>query len=63
MSDADETAVACAVLHQNLPSTDDLQEEIVRQILESTDYREQLFEYEKVEVNEDETDSADGGED
>ena len=45
-SDVDETAVASAVLHQNLPSTDDLQEEIVRQISESTDYREQLFEYE-----------------
>ena len=46
LSDADETVVACAVLHMNLPSTDDLQEEIVRQISESTDYREQLFEYE-----------------
>ena len=45
--DADETVVACAVLHMNLPSTDDLQEEIVRQISESTDYREQLFEYEE----------------
>ena len=47
LSDADETVVACAVLHMNLPSTDDLQEEIVRQISESTDYREQLFEYEE----------------
>ena len=46
LSDADETVVACAVLHMNLPSTDDLQEEIVRQISESTDYREQLSEYE-----------------
>ena len=47
LSDADETVVACAVLHMNLPSTDDLQEEIVRQISESTDYREQLSEYEE----------------
>ena len=54
LSDADETVVACAVLHMNLPSTDDLQEEIVRQISESTDYREQLFEYEKAEVGDDE---------
>ena len=46
LSDADETVVACAVLHMNLPSTDDLQEEIVRQISESTDYRELLSEYE-----------------
>ena len=46
LSDADEIAVASAVLHMNLPSTDDLQEEIVRQISESTDYREQLSEYE-----------------
>ena len=46
LSDADETVVACAVLHMNLPSTDDLQEEIVRQISESPDYREQLSEYE-----------------
>ena len=45
-SDVDETAVASAVLHMNLPSTDDLQEEIVRQISESTDYRELLSEYE-----------------
>ena len=63
LSDADETVVACAVLHMNLPSTDDLQEEIVRQISESTDYREQLFEYEKAEVGDDEKYSADGGED
>ena len=63
LSDADETVVACAVLHMNLPSTDDLQEEIVRQISESTDYREQLFEYEKAEVGEDEKYSVDGGED
>ena len=62
LSDADETVVACAVLHMNLPSTDDLQEEIVRQIYESTEYREQLFEYEKAEVGEDEKDSADGSE-
>ena len=62
-SDVDETAVASAVLHMNLPSTDDLQEEIVRQISESTDYREQLFEYEKAEVGDDEKYSADGGED
>ena len=62
-SDVDETAVASAVLHQNLPSTDDLQEEIVRQIYESTEYREQLFEYEKAEVGEDEKYSVDGGED
>ena len=61
LSDADETVVACAVLHMNLPSTDDLQEEIVRQISESTDYREQLFEYEKAEVGDDEKYSADGG--
>ena len=61
LSDADETVVACAVLHMNLPSTDDLQEEIVRQISESTDYREQLFEYEKAEVGEDEKYSVDGG--
>jgi len=45
-SDVDEIAVASAVLHMNLPSTDDLQEEIVRQISESTDYRELLSEYE-----------------
>ena len=63
LSDADETVVACAVLHMNLPSTDDLQEEIVRQISESTDYREQLSEYEKAEVGEDEKYSVDGGED
>ena len=63
LSDADETVVACAVLHMNLPSTDDLQEEIVRQISESTDYREQLSEYEKAEVGDDEKYSADGGED
>ena len=63
LSDADETVVACAVLHMNLPSTDDLHEEIVRQISESTDYREQLFEYEKAEVGEDEKYSVDGGED
>ena len=62
-SDVDETAVASAVLHMNLPSTDDLHEEIVRQISESTDYREQLFEYEKAEVGEDEKYSVDGGED
>ena len=62
-SDVDETAVASAVLHMNLPSTDDLQEEIVRQISESTDYREQLSEYEKAEVGDDEKYSADGGED
>ena len=63
LSDADETVVACAVLHMNLPSTDDLHEEIVRQISESTDNREQLFEYEKAEVGEDEKYSVDGGED
>ena len=63
LSDADETVVACAVLHMNLPSTDDLQEEVVRQISESTDYREQLSEYEKAEVGDDEKYSADGGED
>ena len=62
-SDVDETAVASAVLHMNLPSTDDLHEEIVRQISESTDYREQLFEYEKAEVGEDEKYSVDGDED
>lgn len=42
LSDADETVVASAVLHMNLPSTDDLQEEIVRQILESTEYLERV---------------------
>ena len=48
-SDVDETAVASAVLHMNLPSTDDLQEEIVRQISESMDYRERAFEYDNRE--------------
>ena len=49
LSDADETSVASAVLHMNLPSTDDLQEEIVRQISESMDYRERAFEYDNRE--------------
>ena len=45
-SDMDETAVASAVLHQNLPSLEELQEEIVSQILDTSDYRDQLLEYE-----------------
>ena len=46
LSDADETVVACAVLHMNLPSTDDLQEEIVSQILDTSDYLERMSELE-----------------
>ena len=64
LSDADETVVACAVLHMNLPSTDDLQEEIVRQISESTDYREQLSEYEdsnRESVDEEDAEDEEGG--
>lgn len=48
-SDVDEIAVASAVLHMNLPSTDDLQEEIVRQIQECSSYLERLSEYENRE--------------
>ena len=43
-SDVDEIAVASAVLHMNLPSTDDLQEEIVRQIQECSSYLERVQE-------------------
>ena len=46
LSDVSESAVASAVLHQNLPSTDDLQEEIVSQILETSDYLERMSELE-----------------
>ena len=41
-SDVDEIAVASAVLHMNLPSTDDLQEEIIRQIQECSSYLERV---------------------
>ena len=53
-SDLDEIAVASAVLHMNLPSTDDLQEEIVRQIQECSSYLERVSEYENRESTEDE---------
>ena len=46
LSDVSESAVASAVLHQNLPSLEELQEEIVSQILDTSDYRDQLLEYE-----------------
>ena len=46
LSDVSESAVASAVLHQNLPSTDDLQEEIVSQILDTSDYLERMSELE-----------------
>lgn len=45
-SDMDETAVASAVLHQNLPSVEELQEEIVSQIQECSSYLERVAEYE-----------------
>ena len=60
-SDVDETAVASAVLHQNLPSTDDLQEEIVRQIQECSSYLERVAEYEN--SNRESVDEEDGEED
>ena len=43
-SDVDEIAVASAVLHMNLPSTDDLQDEIIRQIQECSSYLERVQE-------------------
>ena len=42
----DETAVASAVLYQNLPSVEELQEEIVSQIQECSSYLERVAEYE-----------------
>ena len=60
-SDVDETAVASAVLHQNLPSTDDLQEEIVSQIQECSSYLERVAEYEN--SNRESVDEEDGEED
>ena len=64
LSDADETVVACAVLHMNLPSTDDLQEEIVRQIQECSSYLERVAEYEnsnRESVDEEDAEDEEGG--
>ena len=46
LSDVTESAVASAVLHQNLPSVEELQEEIVSQIQECSSYLERVAEYE-----------------
>ena len=61
LSNVTESAVASAVLHQNLPSTDDLQEEIVSQIQECSSYLERVAEYEN--SNRESVDEEDGEED
>ena len=64
LSDVTESAVASAVLHQNLPSTDDLQEEIVRQIQECSSYLERVAEYEnsnRESVDEEDAEDEEGG--
>ena len=44
LSDTDETAVASAVLTQNMPSDDTMEDEIIRQIKESSSYLERVEE-------------------
>ena len=64
LSDVTESAVASAILHQNLPSTDDLQEEIVRQIQECSSYLERVAEYEnsnRESVDEEDAEDEEGG--
>ena len=64
LSDVTESAVASAVLHQNLPSTDDLQEEIVSQIQECSSYLERVAEYEnsnRESVDEEDAEDEEGG--
>ena len=64
LSDVTESAVASAVLHQNLPSVEELQEEIVRQIQECSSYLERVAEYEnsnRESVDEEDAEDEEGG--
>jgi hypothetical protein len=61
LSNVTESAVASAVLHQNLPSVEELQEEIVGQIQECSSYLERVAEYEN--SNRESVDEEDGEED